>query len=186
MKRRAWATGAFVVAASSALVISITTSAHASTPDMSTTKLGDRQFYTDSQIDSAWRAVVSGYPQPLAPSDHFSTNAPAFFHPNDGKVHLWEVGLAQSIAADYWRCSWLHRSLTLQNSNTTTSLDGARAEASEVLAAHDELALYASLPEESKATALTHDTAVKQWAFDQHKSLDQADYDTDCSIYSDH
>ncbi|AYF97205.1 hypothetical protein [Protaetiibacter intestinalis] len=80
--------------------------------------------FTDDQIDAVWAAVVSNYPAALPEGYQFPNVAPAIFHPNDGLKHLFEVGLPDAVAAQYWRCAWLDAGL---HSKSITGQELAKA-----------------------------------------------------------
>jgi len=134
-------------------------------------------FYTDSQIDAAWQQATSDIAQALPAGASFPKTAPSFFHPNDGKNHLFESGLPAEIAARYWRCAWLNVSI---NQKANPSPDAAIVDA-----ATNELTKYGSLP----GVAQTVDVAQyesQMAAYAKSKGLDPqvAEFQLDCGVYS--
>ena len=68
---------------------------------------GEFAFYTVEQVDTVWAAVVANYPLALPDGYAFPEKAPGIFHPTDVDNPLFQAGLPDMIAAQYWRCSWL-------------------------------------------------------------------------------
>jgi hypothetical protein len=126
-------------------------------------------FFTDAQIDAAWSAATTNYPLPLPSGVDFPVPAPAFFHPNDGKQHVFEQNLPAEIAASYWKCAWL-------NVANTASTDTAATLAS------TELADYANLPGVAGNVDLASQEAdISAYAQSQGETTDLADFQINCS-----
>lgn len=104
-------------------------------------------FYTDDQIDNVWRSITASYPKPLPAGVTFPSSAPAFFHPNDGKTHLFQKDLPEEIAARYWRCEWIGNVLSIRHSRAANP--GASSDAAES-AAVTRIGQYAGLPSIAK------------------------------------
>lgn len=132
---------------------------------------GEDQFYTGDQIDEVWSAVVKNYPQPLPAGLKFPEAAPEFFHPEDGKDHLFQSGLPDLVAARYWRCAWLSESVeqvALGNSDLITKADST-------------IALYETLPSVASLVDVdTYEKQIQEIAETMGADAKQAELDVDC------
>ncbi len=132
------------------------------------------QFFTDSQIDAAWKAATTDYPQALPVGVSFPSTAPAFFHPNDGKQHIFEENLPAEFAASYWRCAWLDVANTA-NTAPTSDVDAAAT-------ATTELAKYATLPGVAgNVNVKQNDADIASYALTQGLTPDVAEFQIDCT-----
>lgn len=72
---------------------------------------GHNNFYTEGQIADAWEAVTLNFPEPLPEGITFPAETPEIFQPIAGTERQWEAGMVYSVAARFWRCSWLNAEL---------------------------------------------------------------------------
>lgn len=126
-------------------------------------------FYTDAQIDAAWDAVAAHYPRPLAPGYAFPKTAPGLFHPGDGKNHVFESGLVDQVAAQYWRCTWLDAALTKDNAKTGSATSGMKTA----------LGNFHSLPGITKEEDSRYSGDVSNYAKERGVGTTTADYQLD-------
>ena len=107
-------------------ISTLATTAMTATPRTDPSRESSQQdFFTDSQVDTAWTQAVSAFPNPLPPGQAFPATAPSFFHPDDGKVHSYHVDLPAQFVARYWRCAWLKISLHPPESDAGTGVGEA-------------------------------------------------------------
>lgn len=143
---------------------------------------GDRSFYAQDQVDQAWADLVEHYPQPLPAGVAFPEPAPAFLHPDDGETHVFQTGLPEQIAAQYWRCAWLDAYLTA----------GREADGTQRARASAMLAHYPGLPGITAQTAADRTQAMQAGADiarriphqDPDLTAEQYEYDIDCALYT--
>jgi hypothetical protein len=128
-------------------------------------------FYTDEQIDEVWKAITTNYPEPLPDGVTFPAVAPEFFHPGDGKPHLFQSKLPDLIAARYWRCAWLDESLNADVS----------ARASDQAKAEEAIDLYATLPSVGTTVDVAgYEGQVAEVAKSLGVDADEAEFTMEC------
>lgn len=66
-------------------------------------------FYTQEQIQDAWRAATGSFDEPLPYGVAFPSTMPPIV--TDAPDNTYEVGFPESIAARYWRCAWVDTAL---------------------------------------------------------------------------
>lgn len=66
-------------------------------------------FYTQDQIQDAWRAATASFDEPLPDGVAFPSTMPPIV--TDDPDNTYEVGFPESIAARYWRCAWVDTAL---------------------------------------------------------------------------
>lgn len=97
-----------------------------SSPSLAPTFQAGHAFYTDAQIDAVWQNVTKHFPAALPEGIDFAEQAPAFFHPNDKRAHLFESDLPSLLAARVWRCAWLETSISSLKTEDVVSQASAR------------------------------------------------------------
>lgn len=141
-------------------------------------KTADGSFYTDAQIDGVWRSITASYPQPLPAGQSFPATAPAFFHPNDGKAHLFEQDLPAEIAARYWRCAWIGEAL---NAKKATAVNRDSSALAAVSAATSKVAAYKDLPAVAKhVDVAAYEQGMSSYAKSIGKDPLTAEYSVEC------
>ncbi|MEY9954212.1 hypothetical protein [Leifsonia sp. EB34] len=135
--------------------------------------VGGREYFSESQIDKVWTEVTKHFPEPLPSGYAFPTTAPAFFHP--GTPHpMFQAGLPDEFAAQFWRCAWLAKASTDAPTNTA-------AENSD----HSEMARFASLPSVSaNLNVSAYNQLTASYAKAKSVSADQAEYALQCSGFT--
>lgn len=91
-------------------------------------EMDGHHFYTDAQMDAVWTDVRRTFSAEIDPAA-----LPAIFPGERSENALYEVGIAEMVAAQYWRCGWLDERLS----------GGKEIESSELEAM---MATYSSLP----------------------------------------
>ncbi len=136
-------------------------------------------FYTDAQIDDAWREATASFPAPLPSGVTFPDTAPAFFHPDDGQQHQFETALPNQIAAKYWRCAWLGQATTEVKTKSLTAVKEKTVEKNLTAAK------WESLPDVAANTDVDqYIDAMQDYA--DSKGIDEktAEYQLDCGVYT--
>lgn len=80
-------------------------------------EIGTNDFFTLDQIEGVWDAVTGSYPAVLPSGYSFPVDAPDVFYPEDDPNPLFQTGLPDMVAAQYWRCSWLDAYLNVPGSS---------------------------------------------------------------------
>lgn len=132
-----------------------------------------RQYFSEAQIDGVWRAVTHHFPAPLPADVTFPSKAPDFFHPNTPHP-MFEAGLPDMIAAQYWRCAWLEKA------SSDTSADPAAVQLDT-----QQLNRFAELPSVSKNLDLAaYDQLTAQYAKEKGVSAFDAEIALQCSSFA--
>lgn len=131
---------------------------------------GGRQYFSESQIDNVWSEVTKHFPEPLPAGYAFPTTAPAFFHP--GTPHpMFQAGLPDEFAAQFWRCAWLAKATS-----------DARTNAAAATSDHSEMNRFASLPSVSANLNISaYNQLSASYAKAKGVSADQAEFALQCS-----
>lgn len=131
-------------------------------------------FYEENQMDLLWQQIVSDYPEALPAGIDFPSPAPDFFHPVEEGDHVFEEGLAEVIAARYWRCAWLDDSIQASQHRSITG--AAKAAAA--------LAKYSELPEVSAVVDVpTYLAQIGTHAEAAGESITTTEFRLDCGVY---
>ncbi|GAB3616684.1 hypothetical protein GCM10027416_12410 [Okibacterium endophyticum] len=138
-------------------------------------QVGEHQFYSEDQIDAVWTSIVEAYPEPLPEGVEFPKVAPSFLHPDDETPSNFEVGLAEQVAAKYWRCAWLDSTINA----------GAAKQISAQSEAERALSKYYDLPEVAENfDEKRYEATVEGWAEQLKTDPISAEYEVECSDYS--
>ncbi|WIB65519.1 hypothetical protein [Curtobacterium sp. MCBD17_040] len=129
-------------------------------------------FYSQAQVPSVWAAVTGHFPAALPTGYQFPTATPAEMQANGKGPRVYQEGLPDVLAAQYWRCAWLDYSL--QPNLTAIQADNANT--------HLKMSTYMALPSVSGHVPESDlEAAIASTASEDNVSAHQAEFTMMCS-----
>ena len=125
---------------------------------------------SQNDVQRVWSETVSASKLVMPEGQSLPEQAPSFFQPADPKeVAYYEIGLFESIAQQYWRCSWLA---------VASDSSVSRAERS---TASQQLAEFAQVQHAAPANELrAYQSAVAEAARATGEKPAQLEFNNDC------